>query len=238
MNEAEEGERSITDDYDRIPSLMKNMKDAYGINWTDEGSWTGYTWIRHGTVGSVNGKVTFKATISIARKPKYFLFIKIHRAIVQIDWELTSEWADSNVVEILNLDTSKSDDENAQIVNQKLSEIKQEYPNCDVDVEYNRTPENEIDDDDGTIHLLWASDRLEVARGIEARLARIYVDLVTIEKFMHYRHSYRQWISDLIPKLNADRGRRLSIAERCRRRWMRNGGSQNANYEEDEEENP
>jgi len=234
--DAEEGEKEATDDWERIPSLMQNMKNAYGINWTDNGSWSGYTFIRNGTVGSVNGKVTFKATISIARKPKYFLGIKIHRAIVQIDWELTSEWADSNIVEVMNLDTNKSDDENAELVNQKLSEIKQEYPNCDVEVEYTRTPEQDTDEDtDGTFHLLWASDRLEIARGIEARLARIYVDLVEIEKFMHYRHSYKAWMKDFLPKLNADKDRKTSIAEQCRRRWMRNGGSQNANYEEDED---
>ena len=33
----------------------------------------------------INGVITFKATLSIARKPKYFLGIKIHRAILQIN---------------------------------------------------------------------------------------------------------------------------------------------------------
>ena len=125
ISEAEEGERAQTDDYTRIPQLMKSMKDAYGITWTDNGSWTGYTFIRNGTVGSVKGTVTFKATVSIARRPKYFLGIKIHRAIVQIDWELTSSWSDTSVAETMELDPSKTDDENAAIVNQRLSELAQ-----------------------------------------------------------------------------------------------------------------
>ena len=149
ISEAEEGERAQTDDYTRIPQLMKSMKDAYGITWTDNGSWTGYTFIRNGTVGSVKGTVTFKATVSIARRPKYFLGIKIHRAIVQIDWELTSSWSDTSVAETMELDPSKTDDENAAIVNQRLSELAQEYPSCTVSVEYSRRPGLEIEDTDG-----------------------------------------------------------------------------------------
>lgn len=235
INEAEEGEKAQTDDYNRIPQLMKSMRDAYHITWTDNGSWTGYTFIRHGTVGSVKGEVTFKASLSIARKPKYFLGIKIHRAIVQIDWQLTSSWSDTSVVETMNLDTSKSDEENAKLVNLRMSELARDYPNCDVTVEYSKSPEVDSEDTDGVRHLLWASDRLEIARSIEARLARIYTDLVMVEKFLHYKHSLLDWAHDLVPHLNADKDRKLDIAERCRRRWLHNSGS--AYYEwEDEDE--
>ena len=235
IDDAEEGEKAQTDDYNRIPQLMKAMKDAYGITWTDNGSWSGNTFIRHGTVGSVNGEVTFSATLSIARKPKYFLGIKIHRAIVQIDWMLTSSWSDTSVVETLELDQDNTDAENAGIVNQKISELARTYPNCDVSVEYFKTPGQEVEDTDGVKHLLWASDRLEIARGIEARLARIYTDLVMIEKFLHYKHSLRDWAHDLLPRLNSDKDRKLDIAERCRRRWLHNSGSKL--YESENEEN-
>ena len=234
--EAEEGESAETDDYNRIPQLMKTMEDAYGINWTDNGSWTGYTFIRNGTVGSVKGTVTFKATVSIARKPKYFLGIKIHRAIVQIDWELISTWSDSSVAEVMELDPSKSDEENAAIVNRRLSELAQEHPSCTVTVEYAKQPGIETEDTEGVRHLLLASDRLEIARGIEARLARIYTDLVMIEKFLHYKHTVRDWIHDLIPKLNADKDRKMNIAEQSRRRWMHNGGS--SYYADEDNEQP
>ena len=236
IDEAEEGEKAQTDDYNRIPQLMKAMKDAYGITWTDNGSWSGNTFIHHGTVGSVKGEVTFSATLSIARKPKYFLGIKIHRAIVQIDWQLTSSWSDTSVVETLELDPDKTDEENARLVNQKISELARTYPNCDVSVEYFKTPGQDVDDTDGVKHLLWASDRLEIARSIEARLARIYTDLVMIEKFLHYKHSLRDWARDLLPRLNADKDRKLDIAERCRRRWLHNSGSKLYEWEEDENE--
>ena len=236
IEEAEEGEKAQTDDYNRIPQLMKAMKDAYGITWTDNGSWSDNTFIRHGTVGSVKGEVTFSATLSIARKPKYFLGIKIHRAIVQIDWQLTSSWSDTSVVETLELNPDNTDEENAMIVNQKISELARTYPNCDVSVEYFKTPGQDVDDTDGVKHLLWASDRLEIARSIEARLARIYTDLVMVEKFLHYKHSLRDWAQDLLPRLNADKDRKLDIAERCRRRWMHNSGSKLYEWEDDENE--
>lgn len=232
--DAQEGEKQQTDDYTRIPQIMKSMKDSYGITWNNDGSWTGNTFIREGTVGSVKGSVTFKATISIARKPKYFLGIKIHRAIVQIDWELTSSWSDSHVAEVMELNPDNSDEENARLVNQKMSELARAYPDCEITVEYSKTPGMEVEDTDGTYHLLWASDRLEIARGIEARLARIYTDLVMVEKFLHYRHTYKMWIRDLLPKLNADKDRKQSIAEKSRRQWMHNGGS--AYYTLDDEE--
>lgn len=234
ITEALEGEKAQTDDYNRIPQLMKAMKDAYHVSWTDNGSWSGNTFVRQGTVGNVKGTVTFKATVSIARKPKYFMGIKVHRAIVQIDWSLTSSWSDTSVAETMTLDTNKSDEENARVVNQKISELKKAYPDCDVTVEYARSKEVEEDTTEDVHHLLWASDRLEIARGIEARLARIYTDLVMIEKFLHYRHSLLDWAKELAPKLNADSNQKLSIAEQCHRRWMRNGGS--ANYQREDEE--
>lgn len=234
MQEAEDGEKAQTDDYNRIPQLMKAMKDAYHITWTDQGSWEGYTFVRNGTVGSVKGVVTFRASLSIARKPKYFLGIKIHRAIVQIDWQLTSSWSDSSVAEIMELVPAKGDDDNARIVNQKISELAKEFPNCDVSVEYSKSPTSETEDVEGVRHLLWASDRLEIARGIEARLAKIYTDLVMVEKFLHYKHTLLDWVHDMIPKLNADKDRKKSIAERCRRRWLHNGGS--AFYGEEKED--
>ena len=234
VEEAKEGEKAQTDDYNRIPQLMKAMQDAYGIRWTDGGSWSGYVFKRQGTIGGVSAKVTFTATLSIARVPKYFLFIKIHRAIVQIDWKLTSEWSDSSVAETIVLDTNNTDEQNAEIVNARIRELAIYNPGCDISVEYTKSNGVQSENTEGVMHLLWASDRLQIARGIEARLARIYTDLATIEKFMHYRHSLADWAKDLLPNLNAEQGRKTSIADQCRRRWMRNAGSSNYEYEYEE----
>lgn len=74
--------------------------------------------------------------------------------------------------------------------------LKKAHPDCDVTVEYARSKEVEEDTTEDVHHLIWASDRLEIARGIEARLARIYTDLVMIEKFLHYRHSLLDWAKE------------------------------------------
>lgn len=223
--QAEEGEKVQTDDYNRIPQIMKSMKSAYDISWSEEGSWDGDSFIRKGTMGGKDfSDVTFKATIKIARKPKYFLGVKIHRAIVQIDWELTSSWSETTIAEEMELDPQRPEAENSKLVNDKLSQLSQQHPNCEVTVELYKTPDVEKDDTPDVKHLLWASDRLEIAREIEARLSDIHTQLVNIEKFLHYKYTVKDWFLSIIPKLNADKDRKLNIAEQCHRRWMITGG--------------
>jgi uncharacterized protein YukE len=241
ITEAQEGEKTQTDDYNRIPQLMKNMKDAYHVSWTDNGSWSGNTFVRQGTVGNVKGTVTFKATVSIARKPKYFMGIKIHRAIVQISWELTTEYNDSQVVAVLNLDPDKSDAEKASEVNAKIAEVARTYPSCDVSVEYARSEPLEQDTTDDTYHLLWSSDRLEIARDIDTRLTKIFADLVSLEKMMHYKHSIIDMLKSIAPYINDEQGKRLTLVEQCRKRWLRHAAnsshsdSYNGKYDEDDD---
>lgn len=232
IRESEESESEETDDYYRIPQIMKSQKDAYGITWTNRGSWSGYTYTCNGTMGGAD--VVFTATLTMERKPSYFLGIKIHRAIIGISWKLTSNWTDSSVAEVLTLNPENSDEENSRIVNDKLSELARANPGCTVRVDIARTSSIETEEQEGVYHLLWASDRLEIARQIEARLAKIYTDLVTIEKFLHYKHGVIDWVRDLTPRLNADSDRKMTIAERSRRRWMHNLGS--AYYEREEED--
>ena len=99
--EAVDGENAATDDYYRIPAIMQDCKNAYNLSWNGAGAWEGNTFVRTASMPNINGTITFKATISIARKPKYFLGIKIHRAIVQISWTLTTEYSDTQVVAVL-----------------------------------------------------------------------------------------------------------------------------------------
>ena len=222
ISDAENGENQPTDDTNRIPNLMRTMKNAYDISWSEQGSWNGFQFVRRGTIGgnSSIGNVTFTATLSINRKPKYFMGIKIHRTIIQIDWELTSSWSESTVAEEIELDPSLSDAKKSEIVNNKLSEIAQQHPNCEVTVDLYNSPAQNVEDKEGVKHLLWASDRLEIAKDINARLIIIYTDLVYIEKFMHYKYGIKDWLQRFIPKLNADKDRKFNIAEQCHKRWM------------------
>lgn len=113
------GDNSVpTDDYYRLPAIMQDCRAAYSLTWKDGGSWNGYTFVRKATMPNINGEITFSATLSIARKPKYFLGIKIHRAIIQISWELTSSYTDTHVADVLTFDASLSDEEKTQMVNE------------------------------------------------------------------------------------------------------------------------
>ena len=239
--EAVDGENAATDDYYRIPAIMQDCKNAYNLSWNGAGAWEGNTFVRTASMPNINGTITFKATISIARKPKYFLGIKIHRAIVQISWTLTTEYSDTQVVAVINLDPSKTDQEKADEVNAKLSEIAREYPSCEPTVEYAKSSPVESDDTEDTYHLLWTSDRLDIARQIDCRLTKIYADLVSLEKMMHYKHSIIDILRSIAP-LDTDQGRRLTLIERCRKRWLRNAANSahsdtyNGKYDEEDED--
>ena len=239
--EAVDGENAVTDDYYRIPAIMQDCKNAYNLSWNGTGAWEGNTFVRTATMPNINGTITFKVTISIARKPKYFLGIKIHRAIVQISWTLTTEYSDTQVVAVINLDPSKTDQQKADEVNAKLSEIAREYPSCDPTVEYAKSSPVESDDTEDTYHLLWSSDRLDIARQIDSRLTKIYADLVSLEKMMHYKHYIIDILSSIAP-LDTDQGRRLTLIEKCRKRWLRHAANSahsdtyNGKYDEEDEE--
>ena len=239
--EAVDGENAATDDYYRIPAIMQDCKNAYNLSWNGAGAWEGNTFVRTASMPNINGTITFKATISIARKPKYFLGIKIHRAIVQISWTLTTEYSDTQVVAVINLDPSKTDQEKADEVNAKLSEIAREHPSCEPTVEYAKSSPVESDDTEDTYHLLWTSDRLDIARQIDSRLTKIYADLVSFEKMMHYKHSIIDILRSIAP-LDTDQGRRLTLIERCRKRWLRNAANSahsdtyNGKYDEEDED--
>ena len=221
--EEAQGDNDVpTDDYYRLPAIMQDCKTAYDITWQGEGSWNGYTYVRKGTIPNINGIITFKATLKIARKPKYFLGIKIHRAILQISWELTTEYSDTHVVEVMNLAPGMSDKEKEKQVNKRISEIAKEYPKCKITTEYARTAPQEDTKTNDMYHLLWSSDRLEIAREVDSRLTKIYADLVSLEKMMHYKRSIIDVLKDVLPPVDDEQGRRLSLVEECHDRWMEN----------------
>lgn len=222
QEEAQNDNNVQTDDYYRIPAIMQDCETAYNITWQNPGSWNGYTFIRKGTIPNINGIVTFKASLKIARKPKYFLGIKIYRAIMQISWELTTEYSDTHIAEVMTLDPDMSDAEKTKQVNDRIAEIAKEYPNCKITTEYARTAPVENTNTNDVYHLLWSSDRLEIAREVDSRLTKIYADLVSLEKMMHYKRSIIDVLKEVLPSINDEQGRRLSLVEECHDRWMQN----------------
>ncbi len=217
------GDNSVpTDDYYRLPAIMQDCRAAYSLTWKDGGTWNGYTFVRKATMPNINGEIMFSATLSIARKPKYFLGIKIHRAIIQISWELTSSYTDTHVADVLTFDASLSDEEKTRMVNERISEIAREHPDCKITTEYARNEPMEEESAGDVYHLLWSSDRLEIAREVDSRITKIYADLVSLEKMMHYKRSIIDVLKDVLPELDTDEGRRLTLVEECHDRWVEN----------------
>lgn len=237
--EAEEDNTVQTDDYYRIPAILQDCKTAYNLTWQGEGWWEGYNYLRKATAPNIKGTVTLKAAVTIARKPKYFLGIKIHRAIVQISWELTAEYTDTEVIDVLQLDPNKNDTEKSKEVNTRISEIARQSPDCQVSTEYMKSAPAEEDRSSNTYHLLWSSDRLQIARQVDTRLTKIYADLVSVEKMMHYKRSIIDVLKDIAPAIRDDQGRRLTLVKQCRKRWLRGAANSlhsvdyNGKYEEE-----
>lgn len=220
--EAEADNDVPTDDYYRLPAIMQDCKTAYNLTWQDGGTWNGYTFVRKATMPNINGVITFRATLSIARKPKYFLGIKIHRAILQISWELTSAYSDTHVADVLTLDPNLSDAEKTKIVNDRIAEIAREHPSCKITTEYARSAPTEETPNGDVHHLLWSSDRLEIAREVDSRITKIYADLVSLEKMMHYKRNIIDVLKDVLPEPDTDEGRRQTLVEECHDRWVEN----------------
>lgn len=211
-----------TDDYYRIPAIMNDCATAYDLTWDGDGFWRGYTYTRQASSIRINGGVTFQATLKITRKPQYFLGIQIHRAIVQIEYRLTAEYYNSSVADVIALDPTMSDRDKEKLVNDRLSAIARDYPECELDTQYITKEPTEDDKTRDTYHLLWASDRLEIARGVDARLHRIYADLICIEKMMNYKRSIVDVLLSAVPPINDEQGKRQTIVEQARRRWLNN----------------
>lgn len=211
-----------TDDYYRIPAIMQDCKLAYSLTWQGEGHWNGWTYEREATMPNIRGTVYFKAKVTLVRKPKYFLGIKIHRAIIGIEWELTANYSDTQVVRVVELDPGQDESQKQQIVNKAISEVAQAYPSCRVSTEYIKSEPVQSDESGDTYHLLWASDRVEIARQIESRLSHIYADLVSLEKMMHYKLSILDVWRRYGPYIDDQAGRRSNILQEAHHRWMNN----------------
>ena len=211
------------DDVTRIPAIMHQVQAAYHITWDGEGYWSGYEYIRKGKISGMESIVTFRAKLSLKRKPSYFLGIRYHRAILQIDWELTTEYSYSDVVDMIELDNEQTDEENAQIINQRLSELAQDYPSCTVDADYRKGQQIDAEEDEGLPHLLWASDRLAIARDIESRLVTIYAKLCMLENYIRTSRSLKSTLFNTI--LNGiDHSKRRSIGIEALNRWKESAG--------------
>lgn len=207
----------------RIPSNMANLASMYQIQWLDEGEWVqgsnAYVFVRHGYCADARTNVTYTASLKLSRKPTYALGVCIHRAVLSVDFKLTSSSSSENVIEVMKLNMNQTEKLRAEEVNMRLKQWLEDLPNCSVTVKYHyASNQNDEDDDEDGIHLLFAADRLQVARYVEQELTKIFAQLVLIEKVM----TQRECILDFLRRQIFDvvsRSGRNGIAEYALRRW-------------------
>ena len=208
----------------RITSNMRELQAMYKLQWQDEGEWVNgsdeYTFVRHAYCPSAKANVTYTAVLKLARKPKYFLGIRIHRPILSVDFTLSGNSSAENVVEVMKLDMNKTEKERTEEVNKRQKELMEDMPDCSISIryEYSNKVDTSDDESDNSIHLLWASDRLDIARDVEYQLTEIYSQLVFLEHVMQARQSLLDFLKHQILDL-VTRSGRGTIAEYCLQRW-------------------
>lgn len=253
LNRLQQGKSDMLADYYdeedgayRIPALMHDLEGAYGIEWSDGGSWSGYTFTRKGYVRGMNGSVTLTCDLKKVRGESWLInfwgirILRIHRAILGVEWKLTAEYSSSDVVDIMELDPGLSDREKTDAVNRRMQEILAEYPSCSVDVDYAYSAPPGDDDDQDSYHLLWVSDRLRIARQVDYRLSRIYAELLLLEKFMYSRQSLLDYLKAQVFSGLGD-GVRNKVYRKSFRRWRNNSrrawSGNEASLEDDDDNN-
>ncbi|WP_314127111.1 hypothetical protein [Segatella maculosa] len=206
----------------RINSNMRELESLFQLSWRDAGEWVNgdgqYTFVRHAYCAQVKSQVTYTATLKLQSKPKHFLGIRIHRAILSVDYKLSAAYSAENVIETMNLDMSLSEKERAAKVNERQKRLMEDMPDCSITVRYNYARNMPNEEGSDAIHLLWASDRLDVARDVEYQLSVIYSQLVLLEKVMNDRQTIKDFLTNqlLNPITRKSRG---TIAEYALGRW-------------------
>jgi hypothetical protein len=101
--------------------------------------------------------------------------------------------------------------------------LAQDYPSCTVEADYRKGQQIDTEEEDGLPHLLWASDRLAIARDIESRLVSIYAKLAMLERYIMTSRSLKSMLFNTI--LNGiDHSKRRSIGIEALNRWKESAG--------------
>ena len=166
----------------RIPTLENDLAGDFRLHWDAEGSWSGHTYTRPAHIVGMDGGVKFIAEVKEERGESWFWFIRYHRAIVGVEYRLVSEQETSEVVDVIEFSDDMSNEEKANLINQKRTEVQGQFPGCHVTVVKTEKDPPEKEKKDEVLHLLWMSDRVALARFIEYRLRQIDGQLAFIER--------------------------------------------------------
>lgn len=212
--------------------ILKNLKElgaAYQINWTLPGTWDDsdskeYVYTVKGYCPSIKSEVTYTARLRVASPPKYllkhFIKIRIHRAVLNVDYEITTHESSETVVDVMRLDKEEDAQSRADAVNKKVQQLMEDMPGCSIRTKYDYVSSNDsITDEDG-IHLLWMSDRIDVAREVDAQLTLIYAQLVLIDKYLTQQESLEKYLKRTFLSM-IDRRSRGFLANYAFSRWRK-----------------
>ena len=166
----------------RIPTLENDLAGDFHLHWDAAGSWSGHTYTRPGHIVGMEGSVKLIVEVKQERPESWFLFIRVHRAIVGVEYRLVSEQETSEVVDVIEFSDDMSDEEKANLINQKRQEVQGQFPSCNVTVVKSEKDPPEKEEKEEAFHLLWMSDRVALARFIEYRLRQIDGQLAFIER--------------------------------------------------------
>jgi hypothetical protein len=171
----------------RIPTLENDMAGDFHLHWDAEGSWSGNTYTRPAHIVGMDSPVKFIAEVKEERDESWFWFIRYHRAIIGVEFRLVSEQETSEVADVIEFSDDITNEEKANLINQKRSEVQAQFPSCNVTVVKNEKEPPEKDDKNEAFHLLWMSDRVALARFIEYRLRQIDGQLSFIERNLYIK---------------------------------------------------
>lgn len=214
----------VEDDANRLPSIKKSLESAFGINWVDEGHWDTsdperYVYTCKGKYKEL-GEVTFKAALTLVKKPQKLLGIRIHRAIMRIEWALTNEGSHSEVVEVVKIDSTWTAAKKKDEVNQHLSFWLSNSPNCTCKLEYQNQEKDTLDVPETAAHLLWVSDRLAVASDVDARLTKIANSLNFLLQYYQIQTSIKDLLKEQIISV-LDVRAKSALSVDCLEKWRK-----------------
>ena len=215
-----------SDNIYHIPAIMRECVATYGVTWEDEGHWEGEgegcQFIRNGKIENKEANIVFRATLNRTRDETWVdcgLFsLRTHRSIIRVNWVLESNYSTSDQVDVMTFSNDMPESDRSNAVNQRQQEIMAEHPNCSVELRYQYSDNDQQEEDPGTYHLLWMSDRLRIAREVDYRLVRINSQLVLLEKYLRSSKTILEYIT--APYFDALRlGMRGAMSNESFRRW-------------------
>ena len=171
---------------ERIPHWEDELVKLYAVRWLGEGYWEGNTYKRrcNVSVAGAHNECFFVVECTKQCGESWCLGIRYHRSQINFKMYLTYQTSTEEVIETKTLDMRKSEQERSDEANERRRQLQEQYPDCSVSMDFHKVDTIGDDPDTKNIHLLWAGDRLEVARLVERQLHRIYCDMVITERHL------------------------------------------------------